>query len=747
MSEDPADPDNPEDKSREVDPGQLAVRLDELEGVLRAQAGRIHELERRLGIRSLSSLPTAPNQVDQGNAGLRRSVLSRVSLSSVTRVDWESLIGGNWFNRVGILAIILAVGFFLKYAFENQWLGPVGRVVIGVSAGLILLLTGDMIRRRGYRFYSNSLTGGGVSILYLSIFAGYDRYQLFGQVAAMGMMSLVTVVAVFLASRYDALAIAVLGLVGGFLTPVLLAGEDDHQSALFGYLTLLDLGVLGLAWFKRWRILNFLAGGATFLLSFAWWLEWYQPAKLRPTLLHLTILFIIFAFTGIVHQLVRKEPAREPELVLILVNAGLYFVAVYEMLEVWHHGWLSVTALLLAGFYLVQSYWIRRSGAVDRYLELALAGLAGVFLTIAIPLQFSLSVVTIGWAAEGLGLLWLGLLSGRRFTRAGAILILTLAIVHWFDVDLSGLSPEPGSRFLILLNWRGIPMLLTITALLIGAWLYRRAVFAITPRERRMAGGGLTLVAALLVVVWVTLDQWDYFRLLQEPYRGAEWDLAAIQSLRSQSRFFQGAWWALAGAALVVAGIRRRTIAARLPGLTLLFLAGLVSLAPGPGPYGHPALTLLNLTFGLHALLALTLSVSYREYRRAADSTPRYERAVLIRLLLTGANLSLLGGLSREVEGLLARHPGLGEGDLVGQAGQSILGACYGAFLIVAGALRSNRQVRLLGLLTLALTIIKVFFFDLAALEQIYRVASFIVLGMVLLLVSWHYQRRSNEQR
>lgn len=742
-----------EEKERTTDTQQLAARLDDLEEQLHRQTARIHELERRLGIWPRSRTPPStarplvkPTATFGNGSGKSRAGFPWPALSSIGRVDWERLIGGNWFNRVGILAIILAVGFFLKHAFENEWLGPLGRVVLGAVAGLLLQLTGDLIRRYGYRFYANGLTGGGSCVLYLSIYAAHDRYQLLGPVVTMALMSLVTVLTVLLAVRYDALAIAILGLIGGFLTPVLLASEVDRQSALFGYLTVLDLGVLGLAWFKRWRVLNFLAGGATFLLSLVWWLEWYQPEKLGPTLQHFTTLFLIFALTGVIHQVVRKEPAREPELILILINAGLYFAALYEMLEVRHHDWLSFAALLLALFYIAQAHWIRRAGGADRYLELALGGLAGAFLTIAIPLWFSLSAVTIGWAAEGLGLVWLGLRSARRSTRAGAGLVLALAIAHWFDVDLTALSPEPGSHFLIVFNWRGVPLMVTIAALLLGAWLYRRSAFTVTIRERVLASGGLTLVAALLVVIWVTFDQWDYFRLLQEPYRGAEWNLPAIHRLRNQSQFFLGVWWAFSGAVLVTAGIRRRTVVPRLPGLLLLLFASLISLAAALRFHeGEWHTTLLNFNFGLHAALALALAQVYREYRRAEESVNRYERSVLLRLLLTGANLNLLGGLSLELDGFFARHPGAsgaGRGHFIEQAGQSILGAGYGAALIALGALRSNRQVRLLGLLTLALTIVKVFFFDLAALDSIYRILSFIVLGLILLLVSWHYQRR-----
>lgn len=119
---------------------------------------------------------------------------------------------------------------------------------------------------------------------------------------------------------------------------------------------------------------------------------------------------------------------------------------------------------------------------------------------------------------------------------------------------------------------------------------------------------------------------------------------------------------------------------------------------------------------------------------------------MLSRLLISMANLTLLTGLSLELDGYFGRRDDSGSGSLIEQLGQSMLYAVYGALMIAAGAWRVNRQLRLLGLFVLAMTTIKVFLFDLSSLEQIYRVISFVVLGLILLLVSWHYQRRSEPE-
>ena len=730
--------------NQDSDLRQLRERLDYLEAQLHRQTARIYELERRLGVSAASHRSTVPADPPSPPNQTVRPRREWPALAKMAHLDWERVVGGNWFNRIGILAIILAVGFFFKHAIENDWLGPLGRVVLGVVTGFTFLIGGERIRQRGYRFYAHGLAGGGICILYLSIYAAHDRYQLIGQLTAAFLLTIITVIAVALATRYDALAIAILGLICGFLTPLLLAGREDNQIALFGYMTLLNLGVLGIAWARRWRALNYLAFLATTLLSYIWWDEWYQPSKLALTVVVLTILYLIFALTGVIGSLVRQEPARELDLLLILLNGAVYFGALFALLNPEHRGALSGGAVLLALFYVAQSLSVRRWGGEDHYLSLALRGLAMTFLTVAIPIRFNLAWVTISWAVEGAMLTWLGVRTGRRLTRVAAAIVLGLATLHWFQADLPGLSPAIGASFIFLLNWRGMAIFAIILALLVSAALYRRTDAAIAPAERARWSGGMALGAALLLVAWVSFDQWDCYRLLLAPLRQRDDALTAIKRLQNWSHFFLGSWWAFSGMAILAAGIRRQTFAARLPGLFLLFLAGVVALAAGFSFHGEEWHTLLvNPTFGLFLFFAATLAVGYREYRRAGTLAIPREVAILSRTMLSLANLSLLTGLSLELDGYFDRHAGLGTDGLIEQLGQSMLYAVYGAVMIAAGAWRANRQIRLLGLLILGLTTLKVFLFDLASLEQIYRVIAFVGLGLILLLVSWHYQRRS----
>src|SRR5205085_1748813 len=198
--------------------------------------------------------------------------------------DLEARIGGSWFNWLGIIAVVVGVSFFLKYAFDQHWIGPMGRVLLGGVAGCAILALAERLRLRGYQAYAYVLSGGGILILYLSVYAAFSFYHLISQPFAFGLMAFVTATAVVLSARYHAYAIAVLGLIGGFMTPQLLATNVDNEVGLFGYAALLNAGVLALAYFKRWRSLNYLAFAATWLLFAGWWLKFYGDARLWLTL-------------------------------------------------------------------------------------------------------------------------------------------------------------------------------------------------------------------------------------------------------------------------------------------------------------------------------------------------------------------------------------------------------------------------------------------------------------------------------
>src|SRR5437588_4569893 len=185
-------------------------------------------------------------------------------------IDWEAFFGVKLFAWIGGFVLFLGIVFLVKYSFENNLITPAMRVAIGTVLGMGLIVTGWFTATRRYRVSGQSLCATGVLVLYGNIFAAYVFYHLIALVPAFASMAVVTAAAFFLAVRMNAQVIVVLGLLGGFLTPVLLSTGVDNPAALFGYIAVLNIGIAAVALRKRWDYLIALAAAGSVLMQFAW---------------------------------------------------------------------------------------------------------------------------------------------------------------------------------------------------------------------------------------------------------------------------------------------------------------------------------------------------------------------------------------------------------------------------------------------------------------------------------------------
>src|ERR1700761_2032127 len=158
----------------------------------------------------------------------------------------ESRIGSQWFNRIGILAVLIGMAWFLKLAIDNHWIGPAGRVLIGLLAGAGLIAWSERFRARGFQAFSYSLQSGGSGILYLSLWAAFSLFHLIPGAVAFSAMVAVTAFNGFLSWIQDSELLAVYAIAGGFGTPLLVSTGENHEVALFSYMLLLDIAVLAL---------------------------------------------------------------------------------------------------------------------------------------------------------------------------------------------------------------------------------------------------------------------------------------------------------------------------------------------------------------------------------------------------------------------------------------------------------------------------------------------------------------------
>ncbi len=559
-----------EDKLSREQIARLVERINEIESLLLQQGARLHAIEQKLDIAPQQNL-IAQQAIESLTADHARPAESTAQPASTTpaaqtretkpRADFESRVGGSWFNRIGMLAIAIGVAFFLKYAFENDLIGTAGLIIIGIAIGVAFLIAGERMRAR-YPVYAHGLSGGGVLILYISIYAAKE-YELLSQPVAFVSMAAVTVIAAFLAARYDALPIAILGLVGGFLTPVLLSTGENNEVALFGYVTLLDAGVLALAYSKQWRSLNYLSFAGTVLISAGWLLAWYSAAALWLTIFFLTLFFAIFALVAVLYNVVNRRPTVWPDLILVFLNAILYFGASYGLLEEAYEPYLGLFAILVAAFYLALGLFAYNRDREDRLLVFTFLGLAILFLVLAVPIQLRQHWVTMVWAIEGAVLVWVGMRARDRTSRYAALGVFAFAAAYWAIID----APERGHTHGLLLSHRTFSSAILIAALILAASFYKRHAERVSSREQFLFGGAYVLGANALAVALLSIEAYDYF---ERAALAGHFDAEQLTELNYTRQLTLSALWIVYGTLAMIAGIIQRSRKLRWMSLALL---------------------------------------------------------------------------------------------------------------------------------------------------------------------------------
>jgi uncharacterized membrane protein len=629
----------------------------------------------------------------------------------------EAQIGGNWFNIIGVIIIVFGVGFFLKYAFDSGWITPLYRIWAGTLVGVAFLAAGEWLRKK-YATYAYGLTGGGILILYLTAWASFKLYDLYPQRLVFVFMALITATASLLAARYNTLIIAILGLIGGFLTPILLSTGVDNQTGLFGYIILLDLGVLALAFSKQWRSLNYMSFAATVLTTAAWMGEYYGPEKLWLTITFLTILFAIFALLAILYNVVNKRATGWLDLAMVFINALLYFGTTYLLLNHWrqsgrYHAYLGGFAVLMSAFYGLLGYFTYSRDREDRLLILTFGGLAFLFLVLAVTIQFDQQWVTIAWAIEGAILTWIGLRVKDKISLYASLCVFGIAVFHWFTIDVIQFGYEAGSSFTPLWNPRALSCAVLVASLAAASWFYKRMGEHLSNDEREMFSALYLLGANAFAITLLSLDVNSYFA--QKKAISDATVAENLQRISNTHMFTLSALWAMYGAAALLVGITRRLVIIRFAALALLGLTALKVLAVDLFSYDlswHK--TIFNETFAAFAMVIAAFAMGAWLYSRA-ENIEATERQIVVPLLVGAANLLLLIALSAEVIGHFNRAlvTTLQDIEEKKQFWLSVLWTLYGTAALTLGIKRDSKLLRTGGLILLALTVFKLIAVDL----------------------------------
>lgn len=666
-----------------------------------------------------------------------------------SRSNLERFIGENLINKIGIVITVIGVAIGARYAIENELISPLTRIILGYLAGLGLL--GFAIRlRKDYDNFSAVLLSGSMAILYFITYAAYSLYGLFPQIFAFILMVAFTAFTVLAAIKYNRAVIAHIGLIGAYAVPFLLSQGSGQVGILFTYMAIINIGILAIAFRRYWKSLFIASFALTSLIYLGWYFSAYnQGQHFSLALIFLFVNFVTFYFTVLSYKLIRKEQFAAPDIMLLLSNAFIFFGIGYSILADHPQGkyLLGLFSLANACIHLIACIPVYRDKMADRNLFFLIIGLVILFITITIPIELSGRWVTLLWAGEAALLFWIGRTKKVTFYEGLSGIMIVLATVSlfedWASIYNSNLSYYADS--IPLFNDRFMLSALFITALGFMNYTYLRNPSAKT--ENKWAG--YVLPAILLIILYFAgmLELKAYWNAeINRSY--VKPDINHVLTDPDIERFKK--IWLINYAllfSLVLSFINTRWIKNNMLGMIAFMSVILSAIAFLSGVLPQ-----------LHALVNSYLT------QNLADYFPRESPHLLLRYIsLSFFVLALITcqryahGLSKDIKKTveLSLHIciiwiasselltwlDMARADNHSTYSLSILWGAYALFLIVLGIRQKKSHLRIAAIVLFGITLCKLFFVDIAHLRTLAKTIVFIALGILLLIISFLYNK------
>jgi uncharacterized membrane protein len=346
------------------------------------------------------------------------------------------LFGGNTVVRVGVVVLFFGVAFLLKYAYEHTHV-PIELRLTGVAMGAIALLAIGWRLRKKVPGYALALQGGGIGVLYLTVFGAFRLFGLLPPTIALALLFLIAALSAVLAVLQNSQSLAILGASGGFLAPILASTGGGSHVMLFSYYAVLNLGILGIAWYKAWRPLNLVGFAFTFGIGILWGAQFYRPELFGSTEPFLLLFFLMYLAIPLLFA--HRQASRAERYVDGTLVFGVPIVAFGMQLRLVHGieygAAFSALAVSLVYLVLARSLYARRRDELRMLVEAFLA-LGVVFATLAVPLALDGRWTAATWALEGAAVVWIGVRQKRLLARIfGLLLQIGAGIAFFFAID------------------------------------------------------------------------------------------------------------------------------------------------------------------------------------------------------------------------------------------------------------------------------------------------------------------------
>lgn len=655
--------------------------------------------------------------------------------------DLEKFIGENLANKIGIGILVLGIGFFVKYAIDQNWINEIGRVCIGIACGGILLGVAHRMRKT-FTGFSSVLVGGGIAVLYLTIAIAFHEYELFSQTAAFILMLIITAFTVILSVGYNRMELAILSILGGFASPFMVSTGEGNYIVLFTYILILDGGMLTLAYYKKWNPVNIICYVFTILLFGSWLGAKFDPenaSMIVGTIIYATLFYAVFFAMNIVNNIKEKTAFKAIEISMLLSNAFFYYAAGMVVLNnAYGEDFKGLFTAALGVFNFIFAYSLYKNVRVDKNLVFMLIGLVLTFISLAAPVQLEGNYITLFWAAETVLLLWLSQKSGIRLMKLASIVIMALMVISlvmdWEQIYFYNNSDR---AIRIIFNKGYITGLFALASVVCTFYLLKyedsedQEYIQLYKTMLTLAGVGL-LYSSQLLELRHHLFAYGVAYAAQNIIIGS-YNMAFILGLllaekrliipEVAKRAF--AFWGVLAILLYLFFYHHEILIARNDFLS--------SLAPPTGFFFH---------YVLVAILLMVAALSLKKMQGLnAFNIQTYNLYswfyIFFFVFIASAELDHVVLLSaytsdESITRILTQNH---------KIGFPILWGMTSFVLIAIGLKLKKKHLRIISLTLFLITLLKLFIVDIRGISEGGKIAAFISLGILLLIVSFMYQR------
>ena len=348
-----------------------------------------------------------------------------------SQTSLEEILFGNVILKVAIVAFILGIGLFLKHSIEQEWFPLWFRVFIGIGVGISMLIAGAKMIENKHKLFSEVLFGGGIAILYLSIYAGFSVSSAFV------FMILITILAGFLSVKFDAKSTAIFGLIGGFSTPFLLNVGSGEYVGTLSYMLLLNLGVLYISLYKKWSLLSWLAFGITSLTALA--SATHTDYDFSALSILYFLFFMIYSIVPFFNEIEEEnKQLNENSVFLFWAN---FVMVILSFLALFGHykidlAYYAIITLTLAGYLFTYASYLSKKETVLENLLTIIIGQAVTLVLITPAFLFSGTSLTIIGSIESLMILWIAIQNNNKTYALIALFGFTLTLLRYLSLDM-----------------------------------------------------------------------------------------------------------------------------------------------------------------------------------------------------------------------------------------------------------------------------------------------------------------------